>query len=376
MKQWSIGLMSNDEKRNILDQHKTLYDGYRTMQPQVSNTQPLYTQDFANDKVGVTVTNKGNVKRYTNMGINEQVKKESMCSECGGMVYEGECMECGYGGRGMGEEMGEETQQVKNLKKVYDIDKNNKFDYVEGEIDELSSSELKRGKKYKYKHPEFDDDLEYEDEFEDKHGGDTMYKFKSKDNTTHMMPNKSIEYFMGDLDEDGAFDADALQNLTGQEAPHMSDDMAPDGMDDDSDNDRKMMADGEMEETYQGNPYDNRERAYTFTSKGPKDSGDAYSIKADDMDLDDSEIERPFNFSSNGAVREFDQMESAFDDEDDDLAILDYNQDEEDDYDDNDSWEEITSDKDSLDIDDDIRESVNKQKGLILEMMNRMKGRN
>jgi hypothetical protein len=48
----------------------------------------------------------------------------------------------------MGEEMGEETQQVKNLKKVYDIDKNNKFDYVEGEIDELSSSELKRGKKY------------------------------------------------------------------------------------------------------------------------------------------------------------------------------------------------------------------------------------
>jgi hypothetical protein len=203
-----------------------------------------------------------------------------------------------------------------------------------------------------------------------------MYKFKSKDNTTHMMPNKSIEYFMDNLDEDDAFDADALQNLTGQKAPHMSDDMAPDGMDDDSDYDRKMMADGEMDETNQGSPYDNRERAYTFKSRGPKDSGDAYSIKADDMDLDDEEVKKPFNFASNGAVREFDQMESAFDDdEDDDLAILNYNQDE-DDYDDNDSWEEITSDKDSLDIDDDIRESVNKQKGLILEMMNRMKGRN
>ena len=70
-------------------------------------------------------------------------------------------------------------------------------------------------------------------------------------------------------------------------------------------------------------------------------------------------------------------MESAWDeDDDDDLAILDYNQDDDDEYDDNDSWEEITSDKDSLDVDNDIKESVNKQKGLILEMMNRMKGRN
>jgi hypothetical protein len=135
-----------------------------------------------------------------------------------------------------------------------------------------------------------------------------------------------------------------------------------------------MMADGEMYETNQGNPYDNKERAYTFTSKGPKDSGDAYSIKADDMDLDDEEVQKPFDFASNGAMREFDQMESAWDDDDDDLAILDYNQD--DDYDDNDSWEEITSDEDSLDIDDDIRESFLKQKDRIVEMLNRMKSFN
>jgi hypothetical protein len=197
MKQWSIGLMSNDEKNNILDQHKTLYNGYKTMQPQVSNTQPLYTQDFANDKGGVTVNNKGEVKRYMNMGINEQVEKESMCSECGGMVYEGECMECGYSGG----EMGEEMQQVKDLENIEDLNLSDKFDYTEGEIDELSSNELERGKKYKYKHPEFDDELEYDDEFEDKHGGNTMYKFKSKDNTTHMMPNKSIESFIDNLDD-------------------------------------------------------------------------------------------------------------------------------------------------------------------------------
>jgi hypothetical protein len=125
MKTWGIGLMSNEEKRSILDQHKSLYDGYRTMLPQVSNTQPLYVQDFANDKGGITVNNKFIVKPYTNMGINESLEKESMCSECGGMVYEGECSECGWKG-----DMGEETQQVKNLRKVEDLNLSDKFDYT------------------------------------------------------------------------------------------------------------------------------------------------------------------------------------------------------------------------------------------------------
>ena len=40
----------------------------------------------------------------------------------------------------------------------------------------------------------------------------------------------------------------AMQGDTGQDMPHDEDDMAPDGADDDSDDDRKMMADGELEE--------------------------------------------------------------------------------------------------------------------------------
>ena len=63
--------MSQAEKNNILDQHKTIYDGYVTQFGQQSNTQPLYVQDYANDKVGLVVSNKGNVKSYTNIGINE-----------------------------------------------------------------------------------------------------------------------------------------------------------------------------------------------------------------------------------------------------------------------------------------------------------------
>jgi hypothetical protein len=279
MKQWALGLMSNDEKRNILDQHKTLYNGYKTMQPHVSNTQPLYTQDFANDKNGVTVNNKGNVKTYMNVGINEQVEKESMCSECGGMMYEGECSECGYNGG----EMGEEMQQVKDLENVEDLNLSDKFDYTEEE----------------------------------------MY-------------------------EDDALDADALQNVTGQDVPHDADDMAPDGMDDDSDNDRGMMSDSEMEEQVGGGtaPYQNFSSikpAYNFISGGP--------LEEDNEDMDDGEELYP-SFDTDGKFLGMDKKSEDMGD---------------------DEWEEIDI---FNEVDEDLKESVVKQKNRIMEMMNRMKGYN
>lgn len=69
MAQYFFGI-TREEKENILNQHKTIYDGYVTQYGQ-NNEQPLYVQDFANDKNGITVSNKGNVKTYTNMNINE-----------------------------------------------------------------------------------------------------------------------------------------------------------------------------------------------------------------------------------------------------------------------------------------------------------------
>jgi hypothetical protein len=63
--------MNQAEKNNILDQHKKIYDGYVTQYGQGSNEQPLYVQSYANDTEGLVVTNKGVVKTYTNMGINE-----------------------------------------------------------------------------------------------------------------------------------------------------------------------------------------------------------------------------------------------------------------------------------------------------------------
>lgn len=62
--------MTNEERSNILDQHKTVYDGFATQYGQPKE-QPLYVQDFANDKGGITVSNKGDVMSYRNMNINE-----------------------------------------------------------------------------------------------------------------------------------------------------------------------------------------------------------------------------------------------------------------------------------------------------------------
>lgn len=68
--------VSPEERANILDQHKHIYDGYVTQYGQGSNMTPLTVQDFANDKGGITVSNKGDVKAYTNMGINEDIDRK------------------------------------------------------------------------------------------------------------------------------------------------------------------------------------------------------------------------------------------------------------------------------------------------------------
>ena len=136
---FGLGQLSATEKSDILNQHKSVYNGYQTMQPQVANTQPLTVYDFAGDKEGLVVNNKGEVKKYTNMGINEQVNEvcddcgamemsESECSECGGMMYEGICEQCGGSG-----EMEEETGHLDDIYKVKDLNlKHGDFDYVEG----------------------------------------------------------------------------------------------------------------------------------------------------------------------------------------------------------------------------------------------------
>ena len=107
----------NEERENILNQHKNVYDGYVTNYAK-PHEQPLYIQDFANDKDGITVSNKGVVKRYTNMGINENIDEMQL-----DMIGDGPMdFESGV----FDEEMFEEDEMGINLEKdekpSYDID--------------------------------------------------------------------------------------------------------------------------------------------------------------------------------------------------------------------------------------------------------------
>jgi len=415
MKIWGIGQISNDERKDILDKHKSLYDGYRTMQPHVPSEQPLSVWDSAGDKGGITVNNRGEVKPYTNVKINESLMKESsyeideaenMC-ECGGMMYEGECNECGW----KMEEVDEEMQQVEDLDDISDLNMSDSFDYVKGATNKTDSFKIK-------------------------------------------------------AHEDSSVDALAMQDVTGQEAPHMADDMACDGMDDDSCNDRKMMADGEMEE--QGGNADDMDvddvaSAYNFVSGGPMagmdfpnysedESGETdFEDSTDEIDEDsfsdlinmDNELEDERE-ELEEEDSQYEYMESAWSDEemgeqmglysekdpahhfksegpqqfagpfarinddemkedseetheqfprkhvwnkmkrknradaegeefdDSELDMSDYEEFEPN----TSSWEEITAmtgDDEFSHLDEDLKESVTKQKNIIIEMMNRMK---
>jgi hypothetical protein len=319
---YSLGQLSNSEKSDILNKHKEIYNGYRKVWEPVANEQPLYTQDFANDKEGLVVTNKGNVKAYTNYGINEQT-----------------------------------------------------------ETNEIDVKDLMKGKKYKYQTPAFEDDIEFEREVTYPQGSE-HYSFKGDKGHGHLMGKSHIEDYLSDVEEgiydvqkkftgkfdyteeemredvtdDDAFAKDSLSDYTGQEPTHDADDMAPDGMDDDSDYDRKMMGMTEEDEyevmtssfedmneiTGPGPNYSEIEPAYDFVSDGP---------------MQEDELEEGFFDYSNDEefedLYDYDEKETAFDRlrrRPDDVEDIDF--------------EEIE--------DSDIRESLIKQKNKINEMFSRM----
>ena len=454
---FAAGRLTQEERENILDQHRHVYDGYRTMQPEVKNEQPLYVQDFAKDKLGAVVNNKGEVKAYTNVGINEQVEEKEMCEQCGGQMTEGICEQCGTGGEMEESEHKSHRKSGKNKRHYYkeaevseyetghlddiydesDLNPNDEFDYVkgasnrtnafhikeqdeddvdnfedpdneddgfedinasevtDGELEELGTHDLKKGKKYKYKSPSFDDEVEFDFEVEDEEGGDKMYKFKGKDSMGHLMAGKGVEKFIDylDLDEQGY--------TGGGNAPDMD--------------------------------ISNIEPSYIFKSKGPKEGDGPFSEDAPDMDLDGEG--EAYNFQSGGPdevfpteeIDEYETMESAWADEIDEVDVSgsqgiygdmnpaydfdskgpgkagpyqrfsyseEYSGEDEDAYWEKDleddeldldfekfnprdkSWEEITAytgEDEFGGVDEDIKESLILQKNKIMEMMNRMK---
>ena len=140
---FAAGRLSEDEKNDILKLHSSVYNGYRTMQPEVKNEQPLYVYDPAQDKIGAVMSNKGEVKPYTNVGINESTDQKEVCNECGGLMSEGECSECGWKGEvgDMEEGLGDLGKKAKDwMDKPFSPDVE---DYIKRVLDIIDNPEKK-----------------------------------------------------------------------------------------------------------------------------------------------------------------------------------------------------------------------------------------
>ena len=354
---FGLGQLSPSEKSDILDQHRQIYNGYKTMLPQVSNTQPLYTQDYANDKNGITVNNKGEVKHYMNFGINEQVEKSQLCNECGsGYMEEGVCNECGSS------YMEEETGHLDDIYNVEDFDPKAGFDYIEGPSNDVDTFEGMH--KNLYEDGEMDeqggnaadmdvDDVDSAFNFDSNgpmDGGD-VYPVTEEGN----MDDPEITYDTMEsawMDEKESFD-----DLINMDSDIESESDSLEQME-------SALADEELDEVdVSGSQgiYSDMKPAYDFDSGGAGPAGpyqrrneqefrpnvdlgksfEKFKKKIADKDLEDGELDIDFD--------EFDPREK--------------------------SWEEITQhtgDDEFGYVDEDIKESLIIQKNRILEMMNRM----
>ena len=403
---FGLGQLSATEKSDILNQHRSLYNGYQTMQPQVSNTQPLTVYDFAGDKEGLVVNNKGQVKRYTNMGINEQVEEskevcdecgamemsEAECSECGGMMYEGECSECGY----RGGEMDEETGHLDDIYKVRDLNlKKGDFDYVEGGGNDYGTFEgmhkglykessyvigsdgkprdMKPGEKFSAFSPEdFEDDYDFEDEDD----------FENPDNEDDaIVGSDDLEIDSSEMYEQGytgggnAPDMD-LSNIEPaydfvSDGPMAGGDVYPTESEMDEEYEEMESAWSEdideIDVSGAQGVYGDMDPAYDFDSEGPGKAG-PYQTFSNEGETDEQYLPKH-------AWKHMARQQAAKDKGED----FDPNEFDPSDYEDLDpmsSWEDIKNyfgDSDWSEIDEDLQESFHSQKNKIMEMMNRMK---
>lgn len=402
MKIWGIGQISPDEKENILSQHKEIYNGYKSYYPNVPSEQPLYVQDFANDKGGITVNNRGEVKKYTNVGINEQMESKEvcdecgamemeeskgMCSECGGEMMEGECMECGWKGEvGEGKQMCsecgnqmiegecmecgwrgdmEEGYKTGHLDDIYDeedLNPNDEFDYVKGASNRTNAFHIKED--------DGDDFINYEDNFEDPDNEDDGFE--------DLQMGDSEMYEQGYTGGGNAPDMD-LSNIEPaydfvSDGPMAGGDVYPtEGeMDEEWEQMESAWAEDIDENDVSGvqGIYGDMEPAYDFDSEGP---GKAGPYQHSEWGEDEMEEQYPRKHEYRKMLRKADAEDKGEDFDDSELDMSDYE-----DYGDmkDKSWEEISSytgDDEFSNVDEDIRESVVIQKNKIMEMMNRMK---
>jgi hypothetical protein len=425
---FGLGQLSAADKQDILNQHKSLYNGYQTMQPQVSNTQPLYTYDDISDKNGFVVNNKGEVKKYTNMGINEQVETNEVCDECGAMIMDGMCTECNYGhmeevyteGSKMCEQCGgvmkedvceqcnmeEETGHLDDIYDEEDLNPSAGFDYVTGSSNDEDTFEGMH--KNLYKEQDDDDFEDYEssytedgvddpdnedDGFEDMNASEVTDGELDELGIADLVKGKKYRYKHPLYDpQDIEFDSEhkydggnPMYSFKQGDTGHLMGSKTIEDYLEDIEDD-EVVYELELDE-YDADDMDvsDVEPAYNFDSKGP---GDVYPVN--ELDEDDMYAYEPEK------MYEFDKMESAWSEEEleeqPDISgvqgiygamdrAYDFDSDgpgkggpyQEFSYESElEENEEFTSTKDNFEeVDEDLKESFIGQRNRIIEMFNR-----
>lgn len=344
--------VSNEERENILNRHKHVYNGYKTLNPNpVENEQPLFVQDFANDKEGLVVNNKGEVKAYTNMGINEARKrkpyladeedkldesehmceqcglKESLC-ECGGSMEEAECTECWSegemeeaedGGLSTVEELGDAIMGSGRLEEVLQEnnpeDYSDEFEFVDNilsqllypYIDDDYYDELREYLKDVYGEQLFDMySSDMDDDFD--YGDDEEFDDEEFDDDDEYVTEQSNNILSNELDSPVGRSAYGFMS-GGPEQFSDDEDEEHDGYEDDieniqnmfdyasqhdSDPDAKDMIKNlnkQMNYDFDGDePSDDEKPAYNFISGGPP--GVAFN---EEEELDEEEVEEKWS---------------------------------------------------------------------------------
>lgn len=236
---YSLGQLSNSEKSDILSKHRSVYNGYRTMNPEIPNEQPLYTQDFATDKGGITVNNRGEVSSYNN--------------------------------------------------KIYMKESRN-------EMDEIELKDLEKGKKYKFKSPSFEDDIEFEDEIDYTDKGSKHYSFKGE-KMGHLMGDKSVKAFVSKKEDTDEGIYDEMDLKKGEEFDYVK---GPANVEEDHMDFYEPMESAFSDELdeMEGPLYSKVEPAYEFKSDGPMQAKGPYHQNEMKEDSDDDD----FGFESSFCV--------------------------------------------------------------------------
>jgi hypothetical protein len=314
---FGLGQLSAEEKSDILDKHRHVYDGYRTMQPEVSNQQPLYVHDFAGDKDGMVVNNKGEVKKYTNMGINEQVEQKEVCDECGAMMMEGECTECNYG------HMEEETGHLDDIYDEEDLNPTAGFDYIEGSSNDIDTFEGSH--KNLYKEQDVEDPDNEDDGYEDMNASEVTDEIEEQGGNVDDMNVGDVEPAYN-FDSDGPMaggDVYPVNELNFEDEDTNSADYEPMTEDDMYGYEPEMMESAwaeEMDEIdvsgVQG-IYGGMEKAYDFDSDGPGKAGPyqefSYESVEEEIEEDvfeevDEDLQESFKAQKNKIMEMFNRV--------------------------------------------------------------------